>query len=73
MEQPQARKAVRRLSRQMMVVADDLHAAMEDAYRDGVSLSELAEDMGRSVETVRKLLRDRGVEMRRQGRRSTAP
>lgn len=71
MEQPQARKAVRRLSRQMMVVADDLYTAMEDAYRGGASLSDLAEDMGRSVETVRKLLRDRGVEMRRQGRKST--
>ncbi len=67
-QHPDPRKAVRRLSRQMMVTADDLYSAMEDAYRDGASLSDLAEDMSRSVETVRKLLRDRGVEMRRQGR-----
>lgn len=65
MEPEEARKALRRIAAQRRRLADQEPAAIVAALKAGVRQMDVAEDIGRTREYIRRVARDNGIESSR--------
>lgn len=65
MELEEARKALRRIAAQRRRLTDQEPAAIVAALNAGVRQMDVAEDIGRTREYIRRVARDNGIESSR--------